>query len=49
VAKVDRSNDYVEIDVNFKAVANTTDVGASAGFSPIKVTLKNAKSTTVYA
>jgi hypothetical protein len=49
VAKVDRSNDYVELDVNFKAIANTTDVGASAGFSPIKITLKNAKSTTVYA
>jgi hypothetical protein len=49
VAKVDRSNDYVELDVNFKGIANTTDVGASAGYSPIKVTLKNAKSTTVYA
>lgn len=49
VAKVERSKDYVELDVNFKAVANTTDVGASAGYSPIKVTLKNAKSTTVYA
>lgn len=49
VAKVERSKDFVEVAVNFKAVANTTDVGASAGFSPIKVTLKNAKSTTVYA
>jgi hypothetical protein len=49
VAKVDRSNDYVELDVNFKGIANTTDVGASGGFSPIKVTVKNAKSTTVYA
>jgi hypothetical protein len=49
VGKVDRSKDYVEIDVNFKGVANTTDVGASSGYSPIKVTLKNAKATTVYA
>jgi hypothetical protein len=49
VAKVDRSKDFVELDVNFKAVANTTDVGASAGYSPIKVTLKNAKSTALYA
>lgn len=49
VAKVERSKDYVELDVNFRAIANTTDVGASSGYSPIKVTLKNAKSTTVYA
>jgi hypothetical protein len=49
VAKVDRSNDWVELDVNFKGIANTTDVGASLGYSPIKVTLKNAKATTVYA
>jgi hypothetical protein len=49
VAKVDRSKDYVEIDVSFKAVANTTDVGASAGFSPVKVVLQNAKATAVYA
>jgi hypothetical protein len=48
VAKVDRSKDYVELKVNYKAVANTTDVGASAGYSPVKITLKNAKSTAVY-
>jgi hypothetical protein len=35
--------------VTYKAIANTTDVGASAGYSPIKVVLKNAKATAVYA
>ena len=49
VAKIDRSKDYVELDVTYKAIANTTDVGASSGYSPIKVTLQNAKSTAVYA
>lgn len=49
VAKIDRSKDYVELDVTYKALANSTDVGASAGYSPIKIVLKNAKSTAVYA
>lgn len=49
VAKVDRGQDYVTLDVTYKAIANTTDVGASAGYSPIKVVLKNAKATAVYA
>jgi hypothetical protein len=49
IAKIDRSKDYVELDVTYKAIANTTDVGASNGYSPIKVTLQNAKATAVYA
>lgn len=49
VAKVDRSQDYITLDVTYKAIANTTDVGASSGYSPIKVTLQNAKATAVYA
>ena len=49
VAKVVRSKDYVELEVDYTAIANTTDVGASAGYSPIKVQLKNAKSTALYA
>lgn len=49
VAKVTRSKDYVEVEANFTAIANSTDVGASAGYSPIKVVLQNAKSTAVYA
>jgi hypothetical protein len=33
------------LPLTYVAIANTTDVGASSGFSPIKVTLKNAKAT----
>jgi hypothetical protein len=49
VAKIERSKDYVETMVNFKAIANTTDGGVSAGFSPIKIQLKNAKASGTYA
>lgn len=49
VAKIERTKDYVELNVTFKAVANTTDAGTSAGYSPIKVTLKNAKPSGTYA
>lgn len=49
VAKVDRSKDYVEIDVNYKGVANTTDVGASSGYSPVKVIVQSAKASGTYA
>lgn len=49
VAKIERSKDYVELSVMFTAIANSTDVGASAGYSPVKVVLQNAKATSVYA
>jgi hypothetical protein len=49
VAKVTRSKDYVELMATFKAIANTTDAGASGGYSPIKVTLQNAKATNIYS
>ena len=48
-ADVIRTKDYVEVQVAFRARANTTDVGTSSGYSPIKVTLKNAKTTSYYA
>jgi hypothetical protein len=38
--------DILEIDVTGTAIANTTDIGVSGGFSPVKVTLTNAVSTT---
>lgn len=49
MAKIERSKDYIELGVTYKALANTTDVGTSAGYSPIKVTLKNAKASGTYA
>lgn len=41
-ADITRGKDFVELPVSFKAVANSTDIGASGGYSPIKVTLQNA-------
>lgn len=49
VAKIERGKDYIELNVNYKAIANTTDVGTSSGYSPIKVTLQNAKASGTYA
>ena len=49
VAKIERSKDYVELSVNYKGIANTTDAGASGGYSPVKVTLKNSKATGTYS
>lgn len=40
--------DYIELPVTFRAIANTTDVGASNGYSPLKATLTNAIATGVY-
>jgi hypothetical protein len=48
VAKIDRSKDFIEIDVTYKALANTTDKGTSLGYSPISVLLKNTKATGTY-
>ena len=49
VAKIERGKEYIELAVTYKALANTTDAGASAGYSPVKVTLKNAKASGTYA
>lgn len=49
VGKVERGKDYIEVNTNFKALANTTDVGSSAGFSPIKATVVNSKVSGTYA
>lgn len=49
VAKIERGKEYIELSVTYKALANTTDAGASAGYSPIKVTLQNAKASGTYA
>ena len=40
--------DYIELPVSFKAVGNTSDVGASGGYSPIKATLTNAVASGTY-
>jgi hypothetical protein len=47
-AVIDRSKDFVEIDVDVNAIANSTDAGSSGGFSNIKWTLQNAKVSGTY-
>lgn len=42
------SGKYVELALKYTAIANSTDVGASAGYSPIKVTLQNALPASTY-
>lgn len=42
--EVDRGNDWPEFVLDLRAIKNSTDVGASAGLSPIKVVLVNSKS-----
>jgi hypothetical protein len=48
VAQIDRSKDFVEIVIDFTGIANTTDVGSTSGYSPIKWTFKNAIASGVY-
>lgn len=44
-----RGGDYVQLDVAYAGVANTTDATtAGTGYSPIKATIKNTKATGVY-
>lgn len=47
-AVIDRSKDFVEIEVDINAIANTTDAGSTAGYSNIKWTLQNAKPSGTY-
>ena len=45
----DRGSDQMKYPVTFKAFGNTTDVGASGGFSPIKATVvQNLRSMTTW-
>jgi hypothetical protein len=48
-ADIGRGKDYVEIAVSFSARANSTDIGASGGYSPIKATIQNAIASGTYA
>ena len=48
-AKPTFGQDYVQLDVNYTGIANTTDATvAGTGFSPVKVTLRNTKATSTY-
>lgn len=43
-----RGKDWVEVEVDIHADANTTDIGASGGYGAIKGQLKNAKPAATY-
>jgi len=47
-AVIARDKDFVEIDVDVRAIANTTDAGSTGGYSNIKWTLQNAKPSGTY-
>lgn len=47
-AKIGRSKPYAELEITYVADGNSTDVGASGGFSPIKATLQNANPSGTY-
>lgn len=49
VGKIERTKDFVETNVTFKAIANTTDAGSSGGYSPIAFSLSNAIPVNVFA
>ena len=49
LAAIERSAEHVQVTVDFHNIGNTTDAGTSAGYSPIKWTLKNAKPSGTYA
>lgn len=49
VASIKRGKQYVELEVEFKALANSTDVGATGGYSPAKWVVQNAIAASIYA
>jgi hypothetical protein len=48
-AVIERGEDYVQVSIDLNAQSNATDAGSTAGFSPIKWVLKNAKASGTYA
>lgn len=48
LAKPNRGKEWVEYEITYEAVMNSTDAGASGGTSPIKVTLQNALPAATY-
>jgi hypothetical protein len=45
----DYGKKWIELGATFKADHNVTDIGASGGYSPVKITLKNAVGSGSYA
>jgi hypothetical protein len=47
-AKIERGDDFSQVSVQFEAIANATDAGASGGLSPAKVVLTNSVAGSTY-
>lgn len=47
-SKIERGNEAVGYSATFKALANTTNAGASGGYAPCKITLRNALPAATY-
>lgn len=47
-AQKTRTGDLITLDVSFSSLANTTDAGASGGYSPVKLTLQSSKASGTY-
>ncbi len=47
-AAIDRGSEYVQIKVDLTGIGNTTDAGATLGFSPIKFVVQNAVASGTY-
>jgi hypothetical protein len=47
-AVIDRGSDYVQIKIDLTGIGNTTDAGATLGFSPIKFVVQNAVASGTY-
>ena len=48
-AMIERGEDFVQVSIDLNGQSNTTDAGATGGFSPIKWVLQNAKASGTYA
>jgi hypothetical protein len=48
VATPERGKDFMEYAITVNCLANTTDIGASGGYSPVKVTLGNVVPSGTY-
>lgn len=47
-AVIDRSKDFVEVQIDLTGIANTTDAGSTGGFAPIKFVAQNAVTSGTY-
>lgn len=47
-AIIDRSKDFVEVQIDLTGIANTTDAGSTGGYAPVKFVAQNAVTSGTY-